>query len=213
MNRRDRILVAAVEVFGANGYLGTSTRQIATSAGLKHSLLFYHFSSKAELYLAAFDVQITELSGALDAIIAAQDDAYIRLQHFADTYLSYFTERGSGLAVVLREVAGLPADIAASIRDGYRASVRHRLERLLVAGVDSGVFCPIDNVAASAIAILSILNGFIRGWAVSPDGFTREDILEQVLRYYAAGLLRPELRDRIEREFRHDGPFQPSAAR
>jgi AcrR family transcriptional regulator len=213
MNRRDRILVAAVEVFGANGYLGTSTRQIATSAGLKHSLLFYHFSSKAELYLAAFDVQITELSGALDAIIAAQDDAYIRLQHFACTYLSYFTERGSGLAVVLREVAGLPADIAASIRDGYRASVRSRLERLLVTGVESGVFCPIDNVPASAVAILSILNGFIRGRAVSPDGFTREDILDQVLRYYAAGLLRPELRDRIERQFRSVGPLQPSATR
>ncbi|MGD9892561.1 MAG: TetR/AcrR family transcriptional regulator [Dehalococcoidia bacterium] len=193
MNRRDRILAAAVEVFGTDGYLGTSTRQIAAAAGLKHSLLFYHFSSKAELYLAAFNLQITELSGALDAIIASDDDAYHRLRHFAGTYLTYFTERGPGLAVILREVAGLPDDVAASIRDSYRASVRTRLERLLIEGVTSGMFRPIDNVSACAIAVLSILNGFIRGRTIVPDGFTREEILEQVLRYYAAGLLRPEL--------------------
>jgi AcrR family transcriptional regulator len=139
MNRRDRILAAAVEVFGTDGYLGTSTRQIAAAAGLKHPLLFYHFSSKSELYLAAFNVQISELSSALDTILASDDDAYSRLQHFAGTYLTYFTERGPGLAVILREVAGLPDDVAASIRDSYRASVRTRLERLLVEGVDSGM--------------------------------------------------------------------------
>jgi AcrR family transcriptional regulator len=194
MNRRDRILTAAVEVFGTDGYLGASTRQIAAAAGLKHSLLFYHFSSKSELYLAAFNLQITELSGALDAIIASESDAYSRLKHFAGTYLTYFTERGPGLAVILREVAGLPEDVAASIRDSYRASVRTRLERLLTEGAESGMFRPIDNVSACAIAVLSILNGFVRGRVINPDGYTRDEILEQVLRYYAAGLLRPELR-------------------
>jgi AcrR family transcriptional regulator len=194
MNRRDRILAAAVEVFGTDGYLGTSTRQIAAAAGLKHSLLFYHFSSKSELYLSAFNLQIAELSGALDAIIASGDDAYLRLYHFAGTYLTYFTERGPGLAVILREVAGLPDDVAASIRDSYRESVRTRLERLLAEGVESGIFLPIENISASAIAVLSILNGFIRVRATAPDQFTRVEILDQVLRYYAAGLLRPELR-------------------
>lgn len=194
MNRRDRILAAAVEVFGADGYLGTSTRQIAAAAGLKHSLLFYHFSSKSELYLSAFSLQMAELSTALDAIIASEDDAYRRLQQFAGTYLTYFTERGPGLAVILREVAGLPDDVAASIRDSYRLSVRTHLERLLIDGVERGTFLPIENISACAIAVLSILNGFVRGRAVNPDGFTRDEILDQVLRYYAAGLLRPELR-------------------
>lgn len=194
MNRRDRILAAAVEVFGTDGYLGTSTRQIAAAAGLKHSLLFYHFSSKSELYLSAFSLQIAELSAALDAIIASEDDAYRRLQQFAGTYLTYFTERGPGLAVILREVAGLPDDVAASIRDSYRLSVRTHLERLLIEGVERGTFRPIENVSACAIAVLSILNGFVRGRAANPDGFTREEILDQVLRFYAAGLLRPELR-------------------
>lgn len=189
MSRRDRILAAAIQVFGSHGYAGTSTRAIAVMAELKHSLLFYHFNSKVDLYLAAFQVQITELAEALDASITNERDTYTQLKSFVEVYLSYFTEREPGLTVILREVDGLPSEVAAAVRETYRLSIWLRLERVLTDGVEAHAFVPLNNVSACAVSILAILNTFIRTNVVSNNRFTEDDILEQVLHYYTAGLI------------------------
>ena len=49
---RNRIARAALELFGAVGFEGTSSRDIAKRAGVQHSLLLYHFKSKQRLWTA-----------------------------------------------------------------------------------------------------------------------------------------------------------------
>jgi AcrR family transcriptional regulator len=49
---RLRIVQAAVELFGANGYERTSTREIAARAGVNAPALQYYFDGKDGLYLA-----------------------------------------------------------------------------------------------------------------------------------------------------------------
>jgi AcrR family transcriptional regulator len=46
---RERILDAALRVFGEAGYLGATTRRIAQEAGVNEVTLFRHFGSKDEL--------------------------------------------------------------------------------------------------------------------------------------------------------------------
>jgi len=47
---REKILAAAREEFARHGFEGSSTRTIAEAAGIKHSLLIYHFETKAGLW-------------------------------------------------------------------------------------------------------------------------------------------------------------------
>jgi AcrR family transcriptional regulator len=49
---RTRIITAALDVFGTNGFGGTSTRMIAKRAGVTLPVLQYYFDSKEGLYLA-----------------------------------------------------------------------------------------------------------------------------------------------------------------
>jgi AcrR family transcriptional regulator len=49
---RQRILVAAVELFSANGYAGTSVRDIADALGMTKAALYYHFAGKEEILQA-----------------------------------------------------------------------------------------------------------------------------------------------------------------
>src|SRR5438132_13531244 len=72
--RREEILAAATRLFAERGFDGTSTREIAREAGAKHSLLFYHFRSKGDLYLAAVLDQLEQLSANIEAALATASD-------------------------------------------------------------------------------------------------------------------------------------------
>jgi AcrR family transcriptional regulator len=50
--RREQILDVAVQVFARNGFHGTSMNDVAEAAGVTKPVLYQHFDSKQELYLA-----------------------------------------------------------------------------------------------------------------------------------------------------------------
>lgn len=62
------ILDAAVRVFGARGYHGTSVRDIAEAAGVSPGSLYNHFDSK-------HDLLVVILHRGLDNLVAASEDA------------------------------------------------------------------------------------------------------------------------------------------
>jgi AcrR family transcriptional regulator len=50
---REHLIDAAIEVIGAVGYEGATTRELARAAGANLSAIPYHFGGKKELYLSA----------------------------------------------------------------------------------------------------------------------------------------------------------------
>jgi AcrR family transcriptional regulator len=62
---RQRIVDSAVETFAEHGYGASSTRDIATRAGVTQGLLTYHFASKDDLWRVAADQVFSGLVAAL----------------------------------------------------------------------------------------------------------------------------------------------------
>lgn len=50
---RDKLLAAAIDVFGRNGFDATTTRALARAAGVNLQAIPYHFGGKQGLYIAA----------------------------------------------------------------------------------------------------------------------------------------------------------------
>ncbi|MDP3813135.1 MAG: TetR/AcrR family transcriptional regulator [Hydrogenophaga sp.] len=67
-NRRRELVTGAARLFRAQGFAGTSTRDIATAVGMRSGSPFYHFESK-EALLAA--VMLEGMQGALQRQNAA----------------------------------------------------------------------------------------------------------------------------------------------
>lgn len=65
--RRSAIVVAALQVFGAGSYAGSTTAEIARAAGVSEPIIYRHFSSKKELWLACLDEAWRELRAAIEA--------------------------------------------------------------------------------------------------------------------------------------------------
>lgn len=67
-----KLVEAALVNFGDRGYAGARMTEIAAAVGISHSSIYQYFTSKKELYGAAFDAAQAEL---LPAYLAAINDA------------------------------------------------------------------------------------------------------------------------------------------
>lgn len=68
---RQRIIASAATVFARKGYHGASLDQVAADAGLTKGAVYWHFQSKADLFLALLDERfqrdMSEMSVKVDA--------------------------------------------------------------------------------------------------------------------------------------------------
>ena len=67
--RRQAVLDTACGVFAASSYRGATTAQIAREAGISEPILYRHFGSKRDLYLACLDEAWTGFR-AISAVVA-----------------------------------------------------------------------------------------------------------------------------------------------
>lgn len=58
--KRHDILKAAIEVFAKSGFRGTTTRDLASHAGVNEAIIFRHFNTKQELYRAILEEKVQQ---------------------------------------------------------------------------------------------------------------------------------------------------------
>lgn len=112
---RQKILAAAMEEFGANGYSGASLNTIC-GTGIAKGLLYHNFENKDALYLACVGQCFSELTETLKAADIGSD-----LQKYMNVRLHYFQEheRQAHLffEAILQPPEGLRNEIAALRRE------------------------------------------------------------------------------------------------
>src|SRR5579872_4556577 len=67
-DRRRQLLETALDLFSRKGFEGTTTKEIAASAGVTEAIIFRHFPSKQALYTAVLDFH--HEAGEYDACLA-----------------------------------------------------------------------------------------------------------------------------------------------
>ena len=88
---RDAILTAALQAFARQGFDGVSLREIASAAGVEHSLVRYHYADKSGLWRAA----MTHLVGLMDAhmleawAVARTQEPLTRFRTMLAAYVRY----------------------------------------------------------------------------------------------------------------------------
>jgi TetR/AcrR family transcriptional regulator len=62
-DRRQEILLAAMDLFAKKGFRGTTTRDLASQADVNEAIIFRHFNNKEELYSAILEHKAAEQHG------------------------------------------------------------------------------------------------------------------------------------------------------
>jgi AcrR family transcriptional regulator len=126
--RRQAVIDAACTVFGSSSYGGATTAEIAREAGISEPILYRHFGSKRDLYLACLDEAWRQFREAGEAALAADPkgclgavaDAYMTSQartRLVDLWIQALSEAAedeviaAALKQQIREVHAFFADL------------------------------------------------------------------------------------------------------
>ncbi len=86
--RRQELIETAIRLFSEGSYRGTTTAEIARAAGVSEPILYRHFASKRDLYLAALDHVWTQVQAAWEATLSTSDDACAAVEAIGKKHLS-----------------------------------------------------------------------------------------------------------------------------
>jgi AcrR family transcriptional regulator len=121
--RRAAVVETACRIFARRSYHGSTTAQIARETGVTEPVLYRHFASKRELYLACLDAVWERVHALWEKALQREPDPANALKALGKAYLE---ERGAGRVVLvdlwiqaLTEAADDP-----EIRRALRAQVR-----------------------------------------------------------------------------------------
>ncbi|MFI0356176.1 TetR/AcrR family transcriptional regulator [Actinomadura sp. 9N407] len=109
------LITTAQELFGRDGYAGTSIEAIAAAAGLTKGAAYHHFQGKAALLRAVFVREQEEISAELERVAAGEPDAWSALRRGVRTFLERCLDPGFRRIVLLDGPAVLGWDIVRAI--------------------------------------------------------------------------------------------------
>ncbi|WP_297228865.1 TetR/AcrR family transcriptional regulator [uncultured Desulfovibrio sp.] len=158
MSARD-IRLAAIRLFGQQGYTATPLSAIAAAVGIKAPSLYAHFRSKEDLFRTVFDeavrMELQELMAAMTPEASASDGLRRYLEETAGRF-----ESSLHLPFLLRSIYLPPASLAAHIRERdqvFSAELVRRVEEALLRQTASA---PLGmSPAEAALAFTGILRG------------------------------------------------------
>jgi len=157
--RRAQLLSAALESFTTSGYHAASMDEIAERANVSKPVLYQHFPSKLDLYLAVLDLHIDSLVFSIQKAIASTRENKNRVKATIDAYFGFIEGEGEAFRLLFE------SDMS------VEPQVRERLERMTydcavavsaVISVDTGL--PKDEAMILAIGLIGCAQISARHW-------------------------------------------------
>ncbi|MFK5634659.1 MULTISPECIES: TetR/AcrR family transcriptional regulator [unclassified Ornithinimicrobium] len=111
--RRALLLEAALASFSENGYHATAMDDIAGRAGVSKPVLYQHFDSKLDLYLALAAQACDGMVETIESAMASTDDNGDRIRATMHGFFAFVDRPGSGYPLVLASDMGDDPSVAA----------------------------------------------------------------------------------------------------
>ena len=169
--RRAQLLAVAVEEFGGNGYHVTTMNRLAEAAGVTKPVLYQHFPSKRELFLAVLDDVGERLRAEVARATTTASSPHGQVEAGFAAYFGFFAAQPAAFAVLFGDSARIDDEFAA---------VAHRAEAALAATIADQIVIgtDADDRRMLAFGIVGLAEGACRHWAargrdLAPDRLAR----------------------------------------
>jgi AcrR family transcriptional regulator len=167
-----RVLDGALEAFAAQGYHGTSIRDLAAAAGLSVPGLYHHYRSKQEILVALMMGVMDELlARSRAALESAGDGPSDRFDALVESMLRFHMVRRAQAFVASSEIRSLDPDN----RTRYvarRDEQQGLVDEVVASGISVGAFAtayPDDAARAVSSLCVGLASWYRDDGPLSPD--------------------------------------------
>src|SRR6478752_647897 len=181
--RRTQLLAAAKTVFVTQGYHAAAMDDIAERAGVSKPVLYQHFPSKLELYVALLDVACDEAVANVRRALASTTNNEERVAASTQAFYAYVSDPAAAFRLVFE------SDLTSE------PEVRKRVDRVTlqcadaiaeVIADDTGL--PADVAQLLAAALVGMNQVSARFWLESDPNISQEQATELITRLAWRGI-------------------------
>lgn len=192
LEKRDRIIDAAVDVFADKGYRAARVSDIARRAGVADGTIYLYFKNKEDLLLVIFEEKMEQLLARLESALALESEPLERIRAYARYHFRSIEEHPA-LAQVLQ----------VELRQSHRFLREYRPEmlwryldvfgELVREGQERGAIRPDVDPFLAQWAFFGALDEISIQWVLARkrERFNLEHAAEQVVELFLRGMATP----------------------
>lgn len=168
--RRQQLLRAAAQTFVAQGYHGAAMDDIAEQAGVSKPVLYQHFPSKLDLYLALLDEQIDSLIQRIRTALHRTTDNQQRVEGAVGAYFDFVDSESEAFRLLFE--SDLRND--AAVRERVRTFV-HACVGETAAAIAKDTGASTDRARLLSAGLTGLAEMSARWWLDHRDSVPRAD--------------------------------------
>ncbi len=162
-NKKEKILLAAQELFSDRGFHETTVEEIAKHAGVAKGTVYIYFESKEQLFKEVIKTGFKELTRILEEKLETTNDPIQKIKFIVETYFNYFDVNRSLFRPLMMgeiEIKKRPShQKRRKYIENYKKNIR-RLAEIMEEAIEKGFFKPVDPLHLS-LALAGIMEKFI----------------------------------------------------
>jgi len=186
---RTHIVEVARKIFTRYGFRKTTMEEIAGTAKMGKSSVYYYFKSKEEIFKSVVEFEATMLKDRLSQIINISDSPPERLKAYILFRLHHVKTLENFYAALNEETLSHMGFIL-EIRRNFEIGEQQLVSQILEDGMKSGVF-QLSSSQIGAIAISTMMKGLELPLLLSEAHKSdREELLEDLIRVLLYGIMK-----------------------
>jgi TetR/AcrR family transcriptional regulator len=154
---RERLLVAALELFNRKGYAATSVREIVAAAGVTKPVLYYYFGSKEGIYLELMNGAHATFTTLLEQLTSCKGPARERISHFCTGIFDCFVDQIAVARLIYAIFFGPPQGAPYFPHEQFFDRMLDGVGDFVTEGIEAGELRQVP-VRDTAWAVVSALN-------------------------------------------------------
>jgi AcrR family transcriptional regulator len=179
--RREQLVSVAVEVFAREGFHGASMNEVAEAAGVTKPVLYQHFDSKRDLYLALLDEVGTRMLTEIHRATSGATDGRSQTELGFRAYFRWVANDRLGFQLLFGSGARRDDEFNDAVRR-ITAGVAEAIAPLIAADIDA------EHQRTVAHGLVGLAEGVSRRLLESDDDFDADLVARQVGDLAWAGL-------------------------
>src|SRR5262245_6470693 len=190
-DRRRRLIAAALDLFGRQGYAATSIEALCAAASVSTRNFYEEFASRDLLLVAAHDHVNAQVLQEVGDALSRQKATGPRRRALAAVraFVRGMTRDPRWTRIAYREVVG----VSPAVETGRRNWMR-RWARLIEGEADSWSrqgLVPQRSFALTAIGLVGAINELVADWSSRPDPPALGRVIEEIVRLCVSALTAP----------------------